>query len=481
MGAPAAHSPFGYITPGPPKNHCGAPARGAPAIAQVPPAHPWAGAGNDSWARPESAEAMPGNSAGASAPLVRRQKERIPGAAGNRLFPSSDKSSLVVSRVLTTQSQAIEDQRCNIFQTRASIGGKSMKVIIDGGSFHNFARTELCEKLNLTLHKHPTPYHVQWLSDKCKVKIQHTVTFNFKIGPYEDTIECDVVPMTVCHMLLGRPWQQDKKATHDGRSNTYTFKVNDKKFELRPITPSQIIGDNVKALARAQQHKQHGELRGEGVIHLKESERHKPNMGEIKSVLIATKSELREEQDIPYTIRHHVLIDVFLNKLPLGLPPLQDIQHHIDLIQGATPHQNADGLCVIRYKSRQGAEEKETPLIKEEEEEEEEERRKKKKKKNEKEKVENGTRIERRRPAVDVETTRAMMVNTVEPGTTRAAAGGPLERRPAKPLVARRCGFAGVPPDLYLVGKVWMMPRLVSCGAHTYTLNTSLDRLSGCL
>jgi hypothetical protein len=85
-------------------------------------------------------------------------------------------------------------------------------------------------------------------------------------------------------------------------------------------------------------------------------------MSEIKSVLIATKSELREEQDIPYTIRHHVLIgngttsetndlttillsllsllkesqDVFLNKLPLGLPPLQGIEHHIDLMQGAT-------------------------------------------------------------------------------------------------------------------------------------------------
>ncbi|KAK1627990.1 hypothetical protein QYE76_002305 [Lolium multiflorum] len=92
--------------------------------------------------------------------------------------------SLVVTRVLTTQPQAIEDQRCNIFQTRASIGGKSIKVIIDGGSCHNLASTEMCEKLNLTLRKHPHPYHVQWLSDKGNVKIQHTVTVNFKICPY---------------------------------------------------------------------------------------------------------------------------------------------------------------------------------------------------------------------------------------------------------------------------------------------------------
>ncbi|KAK1558086.1 hypothetical protein QYE76_016524 [Lolium multiflorum] len=199
--------------------------------------------------------------------------------------------SLVVTRVLTTQPQAMEDQRCNIFQTRAGIGGKSIKVIIDGGSCHNLASTELCEKLNLTLRKHPHPYHVQWLSDKGNVKIQHTVTVNFKIGPYEDTIECDVVPMTVCHMLLGRPWQFDKKAIHDGYSNAYTFKVKDKKFELRPMTPSQIIADNAKALARAQQHSHHSELRGEGATHQKESERHQPHMSERKSVLLATKSE----------------------------------------------------------------------------------------------------------------------------------------------------------------------------------------------
>ena len=73
--------------------------------------------------------------------------------------------SLVVTRVLTTQVNENEDQRSNIFQTRADINGKSIKVVIDGGSCHNLASTELCEKLNLTLHPHKHPYHIQWLSD----------------------------------------------------------------------------------------------------------------------------------------------------------------------------------------------------------------------------------------------------------------------------------------------------------------------------
>jgi hypothetical protein len=119
--------------------------------------------------------------------------------------------SLVITMVLTTHSQDLEDQRCNIFQTKAGIHGKSIKVIIDGGSCHNLASTELCSKLNLQLCKHAHPYHVQWLSDNGHVKIEHTVSVTFKIGAYEDKVECDVVPMTVFHVLLGRPWQFEKK------------------------------------------------------------------------------------------------------------------------------------------------------------------------------------------------------------------------------------------------------------------------------
>jgi hypothetical protein len=202
--------------------------------------------------------------------------------------------SLIVTKVLTTQTQDLEDQRCNIFQTRAGIHGKSIKVIIDGGIYHNLASTKLCTKLNFQLRKNAQPYHVQWLSDNGNVKIQHTVSVTFKIGAYENTVECDVVAKTVCHMLLGCPWQFDKKAIHNGHSNVYTFKDANKTFMLRPMTPSQIIADNARALARAQQVPTSIEMSDERPSHNKESECHKLYMRDRDKIthhaLIATKS-----------------------------------------------------------------------------------------------------------------------------------------------------------------------------------------------
>ena len=43
------------------------------------------------------------------------------------------------------------------------------------------------------------------------------------MGKYKDKVMCDVMPMDVCHILLGRPWQYDRVAVHDGKKNTYKF------------------------------------------------------------------------------------------------------------------------------------------------------------------------------------------------------------------------------------------------------------------
>ena len=91
-------------------------------------------------------------------------------------------------------------------------------------------------------------------------------------------VDCDEVPMSVCHLLLGRPWQFDKGDMHDGRTNYVSFKWNNKTLVLRPMTPSEIIANNAKTIARAQKEQPSSELSGERVTHLHESESHTPNM-----------------------------------------------------------------------------------------------------------------------------------------------------------------------------------------------------------
>ena len=121
--------------------------------------------------------------------------------------------ALVTRRVLSAEVK--EDntyqQRDNIFHTRCLIQDKVCSMIIDGGSCSNIASTIMVEKLGLPTIKHPQPYKLQWLNNCGEVKVKKQVLVSFRIRKYEDQVLCDVVTMQAAHILLGRPWQYDRK------------------------------------------------------------------------------------------------------------------------------------------------------------------------------------------------------------------------------------------------------------------------------
>jgi hypothetical protein len=129
--------------------------------------------------------------------------------------------SLVARRALNTHFKVddAEQQRENIFHTRCHVNNKVCSMIIDGGSCTNVASTILVEKLNLPTLKHSRPYKLQWLQDCGEIKVNKQVLISFSIGKYKDEVLCDVAPMHAGHILLGRPWQFDRKVTHDWFKN----------------------------------------------------------------------------------------------------------------------------------------------------------------------------------------------------------------------------------------------------------------------
>ena len=109
-----------------------------------------------------------------------------------------------------------ENQRENIFHSRCQINNKTCSIIIDSGSCVNVASTRVVDKLGLKTIPHAKPYKLSWLSEEGKIKMDKQVLINFSIGNYKEEVLCDLVSMEATHILLGRPWQFDRKAFHDG-------------------------------------------------------------------------------------------------------------------------------------------------------------------------------------------------------------------------------------------------------------------------
>ena len=92
-----------------------------------------------------------------------------------------------------------------MFRKVCKVQGKCYKVIINGGSTHNLVSRKVIEKLNLQKMKHPIPYKVSWLQNGHQLLVREQCEIELKIGNYKDKVLCDVIPMDVCHILLGRP------------------------------------------------------------------------------------------------------------------------------------------------------------------------------------------------------------------------------------------------------------------------------------
>jgi hypothetical protein len=246
-----------------------------------------------------------------------------------------------MQRVLSAQMEKAEqNQRHTLFQT------------INGGSCNNLVSSEMVEKLALSTKPHPHPYHIQWLNNSGKAMVMRVVRINFAIGSYHDVVECDVVPMQACHILLGRPWQFDTDCVHHGRSNQFSLLHHDKKIMLLPMSPEAIVSDDI---ARAAKAKSENNKIIKSVANKQDEIRLKG------TCLLATKSDINyliATTSVPYALvckdtltsihdMQHSLppavanilqeySDVFPSEIQAGLPPIRGIEHQIDLIPGAS-------------------------------------------------------------------------------------------------------------------------------------------------
>jgi hypothetical protein len=205
-------------------------------------------------------------------------------------------------------------------------------MIINGGSYNNLASSDMVNKLALTTKSHSRPYHIQWLNNSGKAKVTKLVRLNFAIGPYQDIVECDVVPMQAYHILLGGPSQFDKDFMHHGRLNQYSFLHHDKKIVLHPMSPEAIMHNDVAAARKTKSH-DHAEIANhiaakDGVkyekTHTNSVASKKSEITLKGSCLLSTKSEVNEllaSNSVSYAlICKDALIS--LHDLQQSLPPI---------------------------------------------------------------------------------------------------------------------------------------------------------------
>ncbi|KAL1209111.1 hypothetical protein V5N11_027657 [Cardamine amara subsp. amara] len=145
----------------------------------------------------------------------------------------------------------------NLFYTRCYVQSKICSLMIDERSSNNVASEYMVQKLGLAVKQHP------WLDEDYRLRVSCQVKIFIAIGKYEEEILCDVQPMETCHILLGKPWQNERRAIHDGYKNRYSFKYKGSKFILVPMSSHEIQQDQLILKQRVKQFECHDTFPGD--------------------------------------------------------------------------------------------------------------------------------------------------------------------------------------------------------------------------
>uniref|UniRef100_A0A2N9IMT1 Reverse transcriptase zinc-binding domain-containing protein n=1 Tax=Fagus sylvatica TaxID=28930 RepID=A0A2N9IMT1_FAGSY len=199
------------------------------------------------------------------------------------------------------------------------------RLIVVSGSCINAVSSSLVTRLGVKLIPHPNPYKVSWV-DTSSIDIKERCLLPIQFMSYKDEIWCDVIPMDVGHIILGRPWLYDLDVTIYGRTNSCSFTFKGKKIKLNPLQPRHIT-----------EGKKHEESKGKGlhIISPKVTERLVTKRATMFS-LMAREIEPSIHKDPPEDAQPILkeFCYIFLNELPNELPLMRDIQHAIDFTSG---------------------------------------------------------------------------------------------------------------------------------------------------
>ena len=220
-------------------------------------------------------------------------------------------------------------QRTSLFSSTCTIKGKVCRFVIDSGCSANVVSEEAVRKLSLKPEAHPHPYRLLWMQTGAEVYVSQCALVSLSIGAfYKDELYCDIATMDVSHIILGRSWQYDREVIHNGKTNTHSFLFQGRKITLLPspdanntiniTTPASSSKQNLMIISRSQFEQELQEAR--------------PLFALVSIPPTPAQLPPCPPEFSPILTEFE---DMFPEELPAGLPPLRDIQHHIDLVPNA--------------------------------------------------------------------------------------------------------------------------------------------------
>jgi len=122
-----------------------------------------------------------------------------------RIIDSKPNSTVSTTKVHPSEPKEPEEEE-RLFHLQMWVNGNLIHLIVDNGSQKNLISAEVIKWLDLTMTPHLHPYTIDYLRQGRDLLVSQQCCLPYDIKPFKDEVLCDISPLEVFDVLLGKPY-----------------------------------------------------------------------------------------------------------------------------------------------------------------------------------------------------------------------------------------------------------------------------------
>jgi hypothetical protein len=128
-----------------------------------------------------------------------------------------------------------------LFHSQMWVKGTPLHFIIDSSSQNKLISAEVVKWLALLTTLHPQTYTIRWLRQGSDLRICQQCQMSYDIKPFKDKVFCDVSPLEVCDVILGKPYLWKCHVVYEFRPRSVIITLNRKLYRILEAVPPSAI------------------------------------------------------------------------------------------------------------------------------------------------------------------------------------------------------------------------------------------------
>jgi hypothetical protein len=121
------------------------------------------------------------------------------------IIDAKPSATIATTKLQPVEPDEPEEGEC-LFHSQMWVKGTPLHFIVDSGSQKNLILVEVIKQLALPTMSHPQSYTIVWLRQGSDLRVSQHFRLSYDIKPFKYEVLCDVAPLEVCDVLLGKPY-----------------------------------------------------------------------------------------------------------------------------------------------------------------------------------------------------------------------------------------------------------------------------------